>query len=83
MATVSFLVRINVEVHDEKALYRAAMESFLRDGLCETQAKEMIGESESAANVDECLIAVFDPGTSPDGTSIVETTVERMEVKAD
>jgi hypothetical protein len=72
-----FTVHIEVDVHDSKQLYQAALKTLTEgDGLDAESAKSLIGLDEANAHVTECLIAILDPGTPPAGTSITGTTVE-------
>lgn len=76
MSVVEFMVKIAVNVHDEAALHQQAVRIFEKDGMTKSQALDLVGGGGNPIQITECLIAVFDPGESPAGTTIVETTVE-------
>jgi hypothetical protein len=72
-----FTIRIDVEVVDAKALYLRAVNRMLLDG----QNAEQIGEQLGYINepdISACVQMVFDPGNSPEGTSIVSSTCESL-----
>jgi hypothetical protein len=68
----TYLITIEVTVNDEVALAHAAAEVALRDMTAEEWAQTR--DPEFAVQSD--LTMLFDPGVSPDGTEIEETTVE-------
>lgn len=73
----SYAVTIALEVYDPQALYRSAWDSATSGlgGMSPEQATELLG-TEQEPDVSACLVMVLDPGISPPGTSIHETTVE-------
>jgi hypothetical protein len=76
MSVIEFMVKIAVNVHDEAALHQQAVQIFEKDGMTKNQALDLVGGGDKPIQLADCLIAVFDPGESPAGTTIVETTVE-------
>ena len=71
----TFEVSISIEVKDEAELYEYAMRRSIEDGLSEEAAEEMLGSKEEP-DISACLRMVIDPGTSPSGTSILDSSCE-------
>lgn len=78
MQVLSFTVHISVNVTDGKALYRHAASSLASIGLFEAEIRDLIGPSDTDMQLEKCLISVLNPGTAPEGTEILSTSVERI-----
>lgn len=72
----TYSVTIDVDVHDKRALYREARAKAKFDGLGSNLA-DLLGTAKKP-DIGACLIMILDPGSSPDGTSIVESRVEHF-----
>lgn len=68
-------VTIYVDVDDEVSLFAHASAKAREDGLDERSIEEMLGTSHDV-DVSACLRYTFDPGTSPPGTSILDSVCE-------
>lgn len=70
-------VSIDVKVTDAVALQAAARQRYLNDNpkAGPAELKELFGPI-SEPNLSACLIEIFDPGISPDGTSILQSSVD-------
>lgn len=70
MKITTYEVSILIEVHDEEALLEAGRAKAIEDGL----------SAEDAADMDagDCLRWIIDPGESPPGTGIQDSSVERI-----
>jgi len=64
-----FTISIDLRVTDKKALHAAAFARCIADGLSVRQAFETIGTRRSP-KLGDCLQMILDPGVSPDGTEI-------------
>ncbi len=72
----NYKVEIAVRVTDPAALRAAAIKSYASFNAKAT--KDEIDDAfgpEDDINVSACLIELFDPGESPEGTSILESSV--------
>ena len=65
-----------LEVTDRMELYKAARARFLRDNLGNENEADQVLLPEGDVDVGRCLQMVLDPGDSPDGTKILETSCE-------
>ena len=70
-----YTFKVDIEVHDPKALHVAARLRALADGITAGQLDEYIG-TRAEPHIPSCLQMLFDPGTSPPGTSIQQSSVE-------
>ena len=68
-----------VELTDQQALYRAALERATEEGLSAEEADEMLIDDDGI-NIGACLQMVFDPGQSWPGTQILDSSAERCPV---
>lgn len=67
-------ISILIEVHDVRDFVRAAREQARKDGLSEEEAKEY-----SARDLTGCAVMLFDPGMSPAGCTILDSSAEVSE----
>jgi len=75
----SFAVIIDVTVHDKDALFNAALERYCRDnGQCATAQDDAFAMLKPGGDIDvpACLQMLFDPGVSPPGCEIEQSSVE-------
>ncbi len=73
-----YSVAIEIRVHDKRALYDQALKQAVdQNSLSLREAREMLGTTRKV-NVDACLRMILDPGVSPDGTEINESTAELL-----
>jgi hypothetical protein len=69
-----------MEVHDERAMFRAAVRKMVSNG---TDVRSAIlgfkvgGDVRGAIDAGECLRCLMDPGESPPGTSIHDSSAAR------
>lgn len=79
MSDTTYAVTIEVTVHDEQALYEAALEHARRDGMDE-QTIEEFGLKDEDGNIQPrwCLQMLLDPGVSPAGCTIEQSQVEEI-----
>lgn len=78
MEKVYATVEINVEIFDKEALWHHARFVHHRSRIS-TPFEELCGTREDP-QITDCLIMIFDPGVSPEGTQISETTAQAVEV---
>lgn len=64
-------VMIDMEVFDEAAFRDAAYKRALQGGHDEDSAKEYLDEDEQS--LESCAVMLIDPGTSPAGSSIIQS----------
>lgn len=80
-------VRLNVRIFDQAAFFASAVARAIADGMSEADARESLSEEpdDDATDLDEngrvpnlnaCLQMLFDPGVSPDGCEIQESSAE-------
>jgi hypothetical protein len=67
-------VAIDIEVFDEKVFRQKAKERALEDGLSEEDAAGYLDEE--CQNIGACAQMLFDPGISPDGCEIIQSSAE-------
>lgn len=68
-------VTIYVSVDDAEQLYEEAVRRAKADGLAQASIDSMLGTKEEIS-INDCLRYIFDPGTSPPGTSIQDSSCE-------
>lgn len=69
-------VTISVTVHDKERLYKSALAHAMdEDGLGQEDADALL-KPDGEISVSDCLIMLFDPGTSPDGCQIEDSAAE-------
>jgi hypothetical protein len=66
-------ITLHVNVWDREALYTAAKARALADGYRVRDLRETIG-TKRRPDVSACLVMLLDPGTSPAGCSIEDST---------
>ncbi|MBB5546527.1 hypothetical protein A8H39_00120 [Paraburkholderia fungorum] len=64
----SISVTIELDIHDPAAFRHAAYKRALDDNLGEDEAKEYLDAEKTSLGA--CAIMILDPGVSPDGASI-------------
>lgn len=71
-------VTIAVKVQDPAALFAAALAHAMKvDEMSEADARALLFDAEEGEpDLNACLTMLFDPGVSPDGCEIQDTTVE-------
>lgn len=75
----TYTVSIDVEVLDANELFKTAMKHATEvDSMSEGDARELLAP-EGDIDIRACLMMVFDPGVSPDGTSINGSTATLAE----
>lgn len=67
-------VTLHLTIHDAKDFRQAAYERALEDGLDEDDAKTFLDPE--GKHLGECAVMLFDPGMSPQGCSIVDSSTE-------
>ena len=75
----SFAVIIDVTVHDEDALFKAAVERYCGDDdRCAAAQDDAVAILKPGGDIDvsACLQMLFDPGISPPGCQIEQGSVE-------
>ena len=75
MKITTYEVSILIEVHDEEALLEAGRAKAIEDGMDPTDAADM--------DAGDCLRWFIDPGESPPGTDIQDSSVERGETRGE
>lgn len=85
MASYEITISVDVSVEDIPALYAAALARAKQEGQPDDNAVALLTDSdpEGRPDVPSCLMMLFDPGVSPDGTSINNTAVKREEYDED
>ncbi|MFP3609229.1 hypothetical protein SB778_03830 [Paraburkholderia sp. SIMBA_050] len=68
-------ISIDVTVHDEKALFDHAMSIAMQGGNSEEEALSML-KPEGEIDASACITMVLDPGESPPGLTIEQSSVE-------
>lgn len=66
-------VTIAVRVHDKKAFVRAAQKRAINDGIAKTM-REAREYGYNTHDLPACAQMLFDPGISPDGCEILESS---------
>lgn len=69
-------VTVDLRIYDEKAFRRAAYERGIEDGLSEEEAKEYLDPD--SKSLGECGQMLIDPGVSPEGTEILQSSSESL-----
>lgn len=65
------------QIDDESAMRRAAADRATEDGLTQEEANEYLtAEWKSLA---DCVVMLLDPGQSPPGTSVLDSSVEESD----
>lgn len=82
METTSAQVTIFVDVYDEQAMWDAAYEAYVKTGTATSDAEvirkdfeELCGPRDEP-DIAECLRMIFDPGESPPGLQINDSSAE-------
>lgn len=78
----TFAVTIDVTVYDEKALFKAALERYCEDNdRCATSEEDAFDLLKPGGDIDisACLQMLFDPGLSPPGCEIEQSSVEDLD----
>lgn len=74
-----YRVGIDVEVFDANALFKAAVAHHVKDdSVSEAEARAALTTESGDININACLMMLFDPGVSPDGTSILGSEAESV-----
>lgn len=76
---MDYTFNLELVVSDPAALYKVAFEQALKDGLDPSDAIETLNPGpvgDKEIDVAACLQMVLDPGDSPDGTAIQNSSVE-------
>jgi hypothetical protein len=73
--TTSHQVTIYVDVNDQDALFAAAMARAKEDGLEESDAQENL-KPDGEVHIGNCLRMLLDPGVSPPGCSIEDSSCD-------
>lgn len=72
----TYRISLEVRVTDEQALFRSALKHAMEvDNLDEDFAREGLTDGSGSIDVVACLQMIFDPGESPDGASIDDSSV--------
>lgn len=72
--TTTHTVKLAVEVWDRRALFLAAMKKTMAEGTSRKDYLDMRKDEEDKIKFD--LTMLLDPGMSPNGTEIIESSVE-------
>lgn len=74
MSDTSYTFTLYLSVHDETALRKAAETRALDDGMTPEEAAEYLDEAKQS--ITDCIVMLFDPGESPDGCQIEQSSAE-------
>ena len=69
---------LHLQINDKQALYRAALAQMEKDGINKKDANKSLRPG-GAIDVGNCLRMLLDPGVSPDGCQILDSTAEVFE----
>lgn len=73
----TYTVNIEVRVHNAAQLYESAMHrAVVVDGMDKEEAEALLQPHSNEIDVEACLIMLFDPGLSPEGTNIIQSSVD-------
>lgn len=73
----TYRISLEVRVTDEQALFKSALKHAMEvDNLDEDFAREELTNGSGSIDVESCLQMIFDPGESPGGASIDDSSVE-------
>ncbi|MGF6604758.1 hypothetical protein P3T23_009514 [Paraburkholderia sp. GAS448] len=72
----SISVTIELDVHDPAAFRQVAYKRALEDGLDEEDAKEYVDPKKMSLGA--CAIMILDPGVSPDGADIENSSSDEQ-----
>jgi hypothetical protein len=72
----NYRVHLDLEVYDERALFNTALKHARSTGSSHTEAMELLMPDGQTIDVSACLIMLLDPGESPSGLTILESSVE-------
>lgn len=70
----SIKVSLFISVHDQEAFRQRAYSQALSEDLSEEDANVYLDKN--LTSLGDCAIMIFDPGVSPNGCDIVESTAE-------
>jgi hypothetical protein len=76
MRNKTYQVTMDIKVFDEDALFEQAKSHAIATGTEEADAIDLLKPA-GEIDITACLIMLLDPGVSPSGIEIQETTVER------
>lgn len=76
MSEKTYAVSLYVRVRDKKELFKTASAQAKKDGMSDAEIKEMLKDSDNKIDVSACLRMIFDPGTSPAGCEILDSSCE-------
>ena len=72
-----YTVSISVRVHDVEELYKHAIAvGTAKADMTEAEAADTLRGEDGKVNISACLIMVFDPGASPPGCDIQDSSAE-------
>lgn len=71
-------VTLHVTVSDERALRAAAVANLIKDGMAPKGAREYRSKAKYSAG--DCLRVLLDPGISPPGCQIEDSSAEDVRV---
>jgi hypothetical protein len=66
-------VQISVEIHNENGLYVAALKKLMSTGIEAAEAEAFLRKG-GVVDVEACLVQVIDPGESPEGIQIIDSS---------
>jgi hypothetical protein len=70
-------VTIHLNVTDPEKLFTAALDRALENGLSEEDARSEL-RTEDGVNIGNCARILLDPGISPDGCEILDSTAGKL-----
>ncbi len=76
MSEKTYEVSLYVRVHDKEELFKSASAQALKEGMSEAEIGEMLKSPDNEIDVSACLRMIFDPGTSPAGCEILDSSCE-------
>ncbi|MGH8159259.1 MAG: hypothetical protein ACREPQ_14155 [Rhodanobacter sp.] len=71
---MTLAVTLLIEIGDEVAFRQAAHDRALTDNLCDDEAATYLDIEETSLG--QCAVMLLDPGVSPPGCSIVDSSTE-------
>lgn len=71
---MSLTVSLALSIHDEHAFRQAAAERADSDGLDREESRAYLDAA--SKSLGDCAVMIFDPGTSPPGCSILDSSSE-------
>ena len=75
MSGKTYAVTLYVSVHDDEELFKNASAKAAEEGMSAPEIEDML-KPDGEISVSKCLRTIFDPGMSPGGCQILDSSCE-------